>query len=686
MFFFSRCPSNLYISSKLFKKFSVHNIPAPNKNVPKARKAVGLPYIYEKYLKGIPITMLTAQDYSSASICDKASIDTILVGDSLAMTVLGHPNTLTITMNEMIHHARAVKRGSNHSFLIGDMPFGTYFNEEDGLKNAARFIQESEMNAVKLEGGKSVAHIVKRLTKVGIPVVGHIGLTPQHINILGGFKVFGAKESQEGIELWEDAKALREAGASMIVLECVPERLATLITNHIGVPTIGIGSGSGCSGQVLVFNDLLGIYDKFSPKFCKRFVNLNGVMVEACEGYRHEVETRLFPESKTHTFLIKEEIYKKVEEDIQQDKSLANTVINKPVLKKFDIPPIKNIVVLGTGAIGSLIASKLQKHSGRNVLLFETRQEKSTDLIKIESQTMTKGGTSDNKEIQQLKVFSQNQVVNEWNNTIDLLLVCCKNYTNEADISKFLQNLAPNTKINCVLTLQNGIGNAETLTKIFHSHGFLSHIFPMSIYSGVKVEKSSKGYRQITQSISNKVFFALPFSLENSEVEKLFDIPDLILKNYIKSTDFSENDFVDWQKLLVNAVINPLTMIFEVQNGEIANNPHINSLAKSLVNECVQILKMIPNALEWTQKEKQNIEEFAFSKVMEVAIATASNTSSMLTDLKANRENTEIDSMNGGFVKLAQQYKMHENSYKLNKLIVDLVKGKTHKSNFNKSV
>lgn len=200
--------------------------------------SISLPSLLHKYASSLPLTMLTAQDYPSGLFCDEAGVDMILVGDSLGMTTLGYKGTNLVTMREMIHHAKAVKRGVKRAFLVGDMPFGSYWGEGDALKNSAKFIR-AEMNAIKLEGGREVAGIVRALTKRGIVVMGHIGLTPQKSESFGGFKVFGAKEVNEAIQLWEDAKILRDSGASFIVFECIPERLATLITQNLGIPTIG---------------------------------------------------------------------------------------------------------------------------------------------------------------------------------------------------------------------------------------------------------------------------------------------------------------------------------------------------------------------------------------------------------------------------------------------------------------
>lgn len=688
-------PSTVYLKSFppfCFPKypFSVHIVPQNVTNLQSLpRKPITIPYLIDKYLKNIPITMLTAQDYSSSSICDLAHIDMMLVGDSLAMTVLGHPNTLSVTMNEMIHHAKAVRRGNTYAFLVGDMPFSTYFNEEDGLRNAARFIQESEMNAVKLEGGKSVAPLVKRFTKAGIAVIGHIGLTPQHINLFGGFKVFGAKEVQEGIDLWEDAKALREAGASLIVLECVPEKLARLITKHLGVPTIGIGSGSGCSGQVLVFNDLMGIYDKLSPRFCKKFLDLNKLMVEACKTYKFEVETRQFPVSKANTFLIKEEIFRKVEEHINGELALITTKMTKlpeeieekiELEEKIKIEPIKNIVVLGSGALGSLMSSKLVKLNDKNVRILSGRQENVNFLYLTIKSQVENNNTFFQPSESEVKTFDIKEVISEWGMKIDLVLVCCKNYSTEIVLNNFLNLLPKDIKISCILTLQNGYGNIEIIKEILKKKGVITKLFPMSIYSGVKIEKrdkdSNQNKREIIQSLSSKIQIALPSVLSGSELEKIFTNGAFERRNYLKTTILKEKSFIDWEKLVVNSIINPLTAIFEVKNGEIGRNPSIKNMARMLIKEMLDILRLVPGSLNWVECDKEEIEETVFKKIINVANTTDSNISSMLVDILEGNMSTEIESMNGAFVKIAEGLKLHENSYSLNKLIVEMVNAK----------
>ncbi len=254
--------------------------------------------IKEMKQKGEKITMLTAYDYSTARIVDEAGIPLILVGDSLGMVVLGYESTIPVTMEEMLHHTKAVVRGTKQAMIIGDMPFMTYHvSVDDALRNAARFIQEAGAQAVKLEGGVTVAEKVKRIVECGMPVMGHIGLTPQSIHQFGGFKVQG-RTPEAAIRLLEDAKALEEAGAFSVVLETVPAPLATLITQKIGIPTIGIGAGIGCDGQVQVINDILGSFADFVPKHAKQYTKLTDIIRSAVTEYDNEVKAGTFPTDK----------------------------------------------------------------------------------------------------------------------------------------------------------------------------------------------------------------------------------------------------------------------------------------------------------------------------------------------------------------------------------------------------
>jgi 3-methyl-2-oxobutanoate hydroxymethyltransferase len=261
--------------------------------------------------EGKRITMLTAYDYPMALLEDQAGIDIILVGDSLAMTVLGYENTLPVTMDEMIHHTKAVTRGAKYALIIGDMPFMSYnTSERDAILNAGRFMKEGRADAVKLEGGASVKDIVKSIVRAGIPVMGHIGLTPQAVSMLGGFKVQG-RDAQAAQKIIDDARLLEDAGAFSVLFEAIPALIAKRITQCLKIPTIGIGAGPHCDGQVLVVHDILGLFDRFTPKFAKRYVNLSELTLKAFEAYREEVLKGDFP-TEQHSFHIDEKELSKI--------------------------------------------------------------------------------------------------------------------------------------------------------------------------------------------------------------------------------------------------------------------------------------------------------------------------------------------------------------------------------------
>lgn len=256
---------------------------------------------------GVKISMVTAYDYTTATLVESSDIDMVLVGDSLGMTMLGYDDTLSVTMEDMIHHSAAVSRGLNNTFLVTDMPFLSYQTSVyDAVVNAGRLIKEGHAQAVKLEGGVKVKEQIKAIVDADIPVCAHIGLTPQSVNAFGGFKVQG-KDEAKAKQLIEDARAVQEAGAFMVVLECVPAKLAELISKELTIPTIGIGAGAGCDGQVLVYQDLLDMYEKMKPKFVKHFGHVGEAMKEGFRAYDAEVKAGTYP-AEEHTFKISDEV------------------------------------------------------------------------------------------------------------------------------------------------------------------------------------------------------------------------------------------------------------------------------------------------------------------------------------------------------------------------------------------
>ncbi len=276
-----------------------------------SNKRITTSTIREKKLSGEPITMLTAYDAPFARLLDEAGIDMLLVGDSLGNAVLGYDSTLPVTMEDMLHHTRAVSRGAQRALIVADMPFMSYqASLPDALLNAGRFLKETGAQAVKLEGGAAVADTVRAMVQAGIPVVGHLGLTPQSVNQFGGFKV-QAKDAAAAQQLIDDARLLEAAGAFAIVLECVPAALAQKVSQALAIPTIGIGGGNGCDGQVLVIHDLIGLLPGFKPKFVKTYRNLAAEITGAVQEYIEDVKTRRFP-APEHSFGIADDVLEKL--------------------------------------------------------------------------------------------------------------------------------------------------------------------------------------------------------------------------------------------------------------------------------------------------------------------------------------------------------------------------------------
>ncbi len=273
----------------------------------------------EMKAKGEKISMLTCYDYSTAKLMEAAGINGVLVGDSLGNTMLGYPDTLSVTMEDMLTYGRAVSRGCNDTLVVIDMPFMSYqVNVEEALVNAGRLMKEGRAGAVKLEGGAAMCPQIKAMTEIGIPVMAHLGLTPQSINIFGGHKVQG-KTEEAAERLLEDAYKVQQAGAFSVVLECVPAPLASFVTENLRIPTIGIGAGNGCDGQILVYQDMLGMFSDFIPKFVKHYANVGEVMTKAFKDYDEEVKSTAFPD-EDHSFKMKypmilEKLKSKVEAD-----------------------------------------------------------------------------------------------------------------------------------------------------------------------------------------------------------------------------------------------------------------------------------------------------------------------------------------------------------------------------------
>ncbi len=280
-----------------------------------ARKKITTQTFLQKKKNGKAISMLTAYDYASARIMEKVGVDSILVGDSLGMVVLGYETTLPVTMDDMLHHCKAVSRGAKSPLLIGDMPFMSYqISPQEALRNAGRFLQEAGMDAVKLEGGTARLDAIRLIVSAGIPVMGHLGLTPQSVHQFGGFRAQG-KLASAAKDLLDEAHRLQDAGCFSIVLESIPAKLASYISSELEIPSIGIGAGAGCDGQVLVTHDMLGLFDRFTPAFVKKYAEIHREMERAFSAYMDEVESRKFP-AEAHIVEMSEEEWGKFLENV----------------------------------------------------------------------------------------------------------------------------------------------------------------------------------------------------------------------------------------------------------------------------------------------------------------------------------------------------------------------------------
>jgi 3-methyl-2-oxobutanoate hydroxymethyltransferase len=282
------------------------------------RKKVTLPTLFDKMAKGVPLTMITCYDYPMATLVEQAGLDIVLVGDSLGMTMLGYDSTLPVTMTDMIRHAQAVRRGAPNPWLIGDMPYMSYQpSDELAVLNAGRFMAEAACDGIKLEGGQEVCSRVRAIVAAGIPVMGHLGLTPQSVSSLGGFRLQG-KSAKQAKKIVDDAAALEDAGAMAILLELVPDQVCGLITERAKVPIISLGSGPNSHGQLLIFHDMFGLYPRFTPKMAKRYADAGKVIGDGLKQYVAEVTGKVFPEPERY-FGIKEEEYNELRRLVAED-------------------------------------------------------------------------------------------------------------------------------------------------------------------------------------------------------------------------------------------------------------------------------------------------------------------------------------------------------------------------------
>eukprot|EP01101_Sappina_pedata_P010036 TRINITY_DN6222_c0_g1_i1.p1 TRINITY_DN6222_c0_g1~~TRINITY_DN6222_c0_g1_i1.p1 ORF type:complete len:1151 (+),score=340.18 TRINITY_DN6222_c0_g1_i1:26-3454(+) len=626
---------------------------SPSSPLPQPRPPTTLRTLKSKYESADPIVMVTAYDHSGALLADQAGIDMILVGDSLAMVMLGHDSTAPATMDQMISHTQSVRRGAKSSFVVADLPFGSYLTVDDALKNSARFVKECGADAIKLEGGKRIADKVRALVDAGFVVVGHIGLTPQTSTSQGGFVLQG-KSTQDAANLIEDALELQKAGCFAIVLEMVPHQLAGYITRNLSIPTIGIGAGNQCSGQVLVYHDLLGLSQGRKPKLCKRYGEIGAQIQNALVQYRDEVRSRSFPSNCDNAFGMGSAVM----HDLAQNQHQIHPEFD---LDSLEIPhKPKRIVVVGGGAMGTLFASKLSQHfqkaGGGRVWLLSGWKE---HVDKINQDGVQVSG--DIPSHVTLKATSDPAEILRDGGEIDVAIVLVKGPATEAAAEKIRQILPK--KGGLVITLQNGIGGLDILrTQLGQDRcvgGFTSHA--CTVLSPGSIRHTGVGNTTLI----------LPESHPLGSAPTARDLADILSQSGI-STDViqinspsSEAHAINaiWTKLITNAVINPLTAIFNVKNGEIAANSDFRPLISHMLEEIIAVARSSNIQLDKTVTSP-------IEKVLETARATGENTSSMLSDLLRGSP-TEISFINGYLVDRARKVGLH---LPVNSALVDIIK------------
>eukprot|EP01122_Echinamoeba_exundans_P001570 TRINITY_DN1159_c0_g1_i1.p2 TRINITY_DN1159_c0_g1~~TRINITY_DN1159_c0_g1_i1.p2 ORF type:complete len:687 (-),score=82.52 TRINITY_DN1159_c0_g1_i1:172-2232(-) len=597
----------------------------------------------KKYAENKPLTLVTSYSAYESTLIEKSdAIDAILVGDSCGMVVAGGKNTTGVTMDDMVYHCRAASSSVKKLFVIGDMPFGSFeASDEEAVRNAIELVKRGRVDAVKLEGGTRMAKRVQAITDAGIAVMGHIGLTPQSQSAMGGFRVQG-RSVAAAIDLIKDAKALEKAGCFAIVLECVPEFVAEAITANVRIPTIGIGAGNKTSGQILVFQDMFGLFSDFQPKFTKRFRDAGAEIVEGLKDFSAEVASRAFPASQ-HTY----NMLPGEEEKLRRSIGLSNrdnTQTQHEIRKR-------RIAVIGGGAMGSLFAGRLALRNQNDVWIVSSWRDHvraiNSDGLELRSPLPA---DQPSQRIRTLRATdSPSEVVQSFGGPADLALVMVKSGQTDVAALKAAEILGA-TQSSFALTLQNGLGNAEILASRLGAHRVLQGITShgaMMISAGI-VEHTGSGFLTLANPSGIHLGTNHPS-------------PEDALKAMLAATDSTANLLTDagfkvdraptnmeslvWGKLVVNSVINPLTALMGVKNGELLRHPEALYIIHKAVDEACRVARARGVELPWSDP---------FETVVEVIRQTSQNKSSMLQDVLRGQD-TEIEAINGAIVQEAKR-------------------------------
>lgn len=665
--------------------------------VPESKKRavhITLPVIAEKHRMKIPISMITAYDYATAKAAHESGVDMILVGDSLGMVVLGHSSTVPVTMDDMLSHAAAVSRtqATRKAFIVGDLPFGSYATNDVAIANACRMMQEGGVDAIKLEGGRTMSSRIRALVDNGIPVMGHIGLTPQTFSSLGGYRVQG-RTAESALKLLDDAIALQEAGCFAMVLETVPKDIADHITRCLKIPTIGIGAGNGTSGQVLVAHDMLGMFEALQPKFVKKFANLGPQMQLAIKSYHEEVVQRTFP-APEHSFTIPDDqlqaylekakpiltargIKPSATVPVTDAKKAESTAASKPShpptlwfkrsATAFVTPsfPIKKVAVIGGGAMGTLAAAALSSPSLCDVTLISDWPEHVKAINSFGLQLAINETQLEPVFMPAITVAAA--PVHFSRAKADLAIILVKAGQMARAIELVYDVVRPG---GAVLTLQNGMGYQDQLLNLSHQY----HLMRGITFSGASVPVP--GALQVNGRGQTVLAPFNPASYESDfQSSSTFNFNDLDVCNSIASLfnhagmdtlSFPDSNSVFekilWEKVAVNSVINPLSAIFNVRNGELLQHPVARQIIPLLLEEICNVfqngLLLDISRTSVTQRVIQSIQQ------------TANNVSSMLADVR-RQVPTEIEYMNGQIVKHGLENNI---DVPMNAVIVDTIR------------
>lgn len=597
---------------------------------PVRRKPTSLVTLRSMYRKNIPLAMVTAYDVAGAQAASRAGADLVLVGDSLGMVVHGHSTTVHVTMEDVIRHTQAVARGAEGPLVVGDLPFGSYITPYEAVSNAVRLIKEGSAQVVKMEGGKRVFEHAKAITDAGIAVMGHVGLTPQTSTQLGGFRSQG-RTAKGAVALIEDALALQEAGCFAIVLECMPDEVSRVVTATLDIPTIGIGAGVSTSGQVLVYHDILGMYTGKPPRFAKIFAPAGNLAQQGISNYVSAVKTRSFP-TPNHTVYMKEKDHIEFKQAMQEigPQKLNDAAQYSPRPPLISVPPnINHVCILGGGAMGSLLAAKLSTLNDVQVTMV-TNLSEHANAIENQDRSIKLRDTQGGVRYVRVNVV---QSIDDLHDTVDLAIVATKSSGTTTAARNCKQIVK---RGGCILSVQNGMAS-KTLADLLGRNEYVT--LPCVTTHGATLVAPGQ--------VHHAGFGDMQLALQD-DVQNIMVVADVLNRAGLNCnvSEPMQQDSILWRKLLMNAVVNPLTALLDVPNGGLRDISSCTPLIESIVAEVTAIATAKGIVL--------STDADPIQLVRDVIEKTANNTSSMRSDVRSGRE-TEVKDILGYLIEQGLQ-------------------------------